>query len=377
MRPRVAVARRRRSSILDKWGNAMSSLDSLGYTAFFSDQFELLDRPDLVPARVASEGRGNYWLRGCRAPVGELKGSLRHELGPLERPVVGDWVTVADNDDRAVIHRVLDRRTEMVRRAAGTEAGVQIVAANVDVFFIVTSANRDFNVRRLERYLAAVWDSGAEPVVVLNKIDIGDAVDEMVEAIGEVGVGVPVARASALTGDGMDGLRGHVGPGRTVGLVGSSGVGKSSLVNRLLGHDAQAVRTLRRDGKGRHATTRRELVELPDGGILIDTPGMRELGLVDDAGGVEHIFADIVSLADECRFRDCRHEGEPGCAVAAAVDAGALDADRLSSYHRLQREIAAAQRRRDPAHAGRSKRRWKSISKAIRHHAKIDPKRKK
>jgi ribosome biogenesis GTPase len=154
-------------------------------------------------------------------------------------------------------------------------------------------------------------------------------------------------------------------------------VGKSSLVNRLLGREAQQTRTLRKDGKGRHATTRRELIELPDGGILIDTPGMRELGLVEDGGGVDNIFSDINALADDCRFRDCQHQGEPGCAVAAAVDAGELDSDRLASYHRLQREIAAAELRRDPSHAGRPKRRWKWVSKAVRNHAKIDPKRKK
>jgi len=355
----------------------LGSLESLGFGPFFSEQHGLIGRSDLVPARIAAEGRGAYWLRGCRAPIGELRGRLQHELAPLERPVVGDWVSVADGEDRAIIHHVLDRRTTMVRRAAGTASGIQIVAANVDLFFIVTSANRDFNVRRLERYLAAVWDSGAEPVVVLNKIDLGSDIDDMVEAIGGIGFGVPVVQTSALTAEGLEDLRGHLGRGKTVGLIGSSGVGKSSLVNCLLGRDAQHVRTLRKDEKGRHATTRRELIELPDGGILIDTPGMRELGLVEDVGGVDHIFADINELGEECRFRDCQHQGEPGCAVAAAVEAGQLDGARLASYHKLQREIAAVERRRDPAHAGRPKRRWKSISKSIRTRSKTDPKRKR
>jgi ribosome biogenesis GTPase len=353
----------------------MSSLESLGFDAFFAEQHELLGQPDLIPARVASEGRGSYWLRGCQASVGELRGRLRHVLSPPERPIVGDWVAVVDNQDRAIIHHIFERRSAMIRRAAGTASGVQVVAANVDLFFIVTSANRDFNVRRLERYLAAVWDSGAEPVVVLNKIDVGSAVEEMVEAIDAIGSGVAVVRVSALTGDGMDDLRGHLASGKTVGLVGSSGVGKSSLVNRLLGREVQTVRTIRKDEKGRHATTRRELIELPQGGILIDTPGMRELGLVEDAGGVDSTFADIATLAEECHFRDCRHEGEPGCAVAAAVAEGVLDNARLVSYHRLQREIAAAERRRDPTLAGRSKRRWKWISKARRALNKTDPKR--
>jgi len=353
----------------------MASLLELGFGPFFSAQHDLLDRSDLVPARIAAEGRGNYWLRGCRALIGELSGRSHHQLGPTQRPVVGDWVSVADGDDLAIIHHIFERRTTMVRRAAGTDAGIQIVAANVDLFFIVTSANRDFNVRRLERYLAAVWDSGAEPAVVLNKIDIGEGIDDMVDAIGEVALGVPVVSVSALTGVGMDDIRGHVAPGKTIGLIGSSGVGKSSLVNRLLGHEVQRVRTLRKDEKGRHATTRRELIELPDGGILIDTPGMRELGLVEDEGGVNRIFADIVALAEDCRFRDCQHQGEPGCAVEAAVEVGELDGGRLASYHKLQREVAAAERRRDPTLAGRSKRRWKSISKAMRARSKDDPKR--
>jgi ribosome biogenesis GTPase len=355
----------------------LSSLESLGYDRFFSEQHGLSGRPELVPARVAAVGKGTYWLRGCRARIGQLRGRLQHELDPLERPVVGDWVSVADGEDRAIIHHVLDRRTARVRRAAGTESGVQIVAANVDLFFIVTSAKRDFNVRRLERYLAAVWDSGAEPVIVLNKIDLGNDADEMVEAIEGIGLGVPVVKASALKGDGLGDLRGFIGRGKTAGFIGSSGVGKSSLVNCLLGRDAQHVKTLRRDEKGRHATTRRELIELPDGGIVIDTPGMRELGLVEDDGGVEHIFADIIELGEECRFRDCRHQGEPGCAVAAAVEAGQLDRARLDSYLKLQREIAANERRRDPVHAGRPKRRWKSISKAARELNKSDPKRKR
>jgi ribosome biogenesis GTPase len=355
----------------------LSSLESLGFGPFFSKQHDLLGRSGLVPARVALEGRGNYRLCGCRAAIGELAGRLKHELGPLERPVVGDWVSVADGEDRAVIHRVLDRRTTMVRRAAGTASGIQVVAANVDLLFIVTSANRDFNVRRLERYLCAAWDSGARPVFVLNKIDLGGQIEDMLDEMAGMASGVPVVRTSALTGEGLGDLRGHMVCGKTAGLIGSSGVGKSSLVNCLLGREAQPVRTLRKDGKGRHATTRRELIELPGGGVLIDTPGMRELGLVEDIGGVDRVFADIDELGGQCRFRDCKHRGEPGCAVTAAVEAGELDRARLASYHKLQREIAVAEWRRDPTHAGRAKRRWKSVSKSIRALGKRDPKRRR
>jgi len=352
----------------------MRVLESLGYTPFFSEQRERFGRPDLVPARVAAEGRGNYRLAGCRAPIGELRGRLLHELDPSERPVVGDWVLVADGEERAVIHYILERRTVMVRRAAGSEADVQVIAANVDLFFIVTSANRDFNIRRLERYLAAVLDGGGHPAVVLNKIDLGSNVEGMLEEIAALGTGIPVLKVSALTGEGMDDLRTHLVPGKTFAFIGSSGVGKSSIINRLLGSETQSVRSLRRDDKGRHATTRRELIELPEGGILIDTPGMRELGLIEDEGGMDRVFRDIAELSEKCRFRDCKHQGEPGCAVAAAVEAGELDESRLAGYHKLQQEIAAARRRRDPIHAGRSKRRWKSISKEIRKHYKQSPK---
>jgi ribosome biogenesis GTPase len=355
----------------------LSSLESLGFDLFFSEQFGLLNDRELVPARVVSAGRGSYHLAGCRAPLGELRGRLLRDLSGPERPTVGDWVAVMDDLDRAIIHHVLNRRTELVRRAAGTVAGTQVIAANVDLFFIVTSANRDFNLRRLERYLAAVWDSGAEPVVVLNKIDLGGDIKGLIDEVGTVAFGVPVVKASAVTGEGLTELRQHLAPGRTVGLIGSSGVGKSSLVNRLLGREIQPVRTVRRDEKGRHATTRRELIELPDGGLLIDTPGMRELGLIDNAGGIDNLFADIATLEENCRFRDCSHQGEPGCAVVAAVESGELNEARLTSYHKLQRELAAFARRRDPAQAGRSKLRWKAINKAQREYKKINPKKKR
>lgn len=355
----------------------MTDLAALGFDEFFAARLAELGHPEWVPARIAAEGQNSFHLLGCRAPLGDLPGRLLHGMSKLERPVVGDWVAVVDGAERATIQHVLERRTLLIRRAASTRSEGQIVAVNVDVFFVVTAVNRDFNERRLERYVAAVWNSGAEPVVVLNKVDLGADLTPMLEAIARAAIGVPVVCVSAVTGEGLDALREHIAPGRTVGFIGSSGVGKSSLTNRLIGREVQAVGGLRDDERGRHTTTARQLIQLPEGGVLIDTPGMRELGLLEDAGGVDQSFADVLAFAERCRFRDCRHEGEPGCAVEAAVAAGELPAERLASYHKLQREIAAIERSRDPILAERSKARWKAIHKAQRARAKIDPKLKR
>ena len=344
----------------------------LGFQPFFAEQFANLHRPDLVPARIAADGQSVWPLVGCRASLGELTGKLRNELRGIARPAVGDWVAVADSDDRAIIHHVLDRRTAMIRRAAGPSAQPQTIAANVDRFGIVTSANRDFNLRRLERYLAVVWESGATPIVVLNKIDLIDDPSPLLAEIESVAFGVPIVGVSAATGEGIDELQQHLSPGITVAFVGSSGVGKSSLVNRLLGRATQEVSAVRDDdARGRHTTTRRELLPLPGGGVLIDTPGMRELGLIEDSGGIDATFADITELSEACRFTDCQHDREPGCAVQEALATGALSFERWESYSKLQREIAAYEARHDPVLAAERRRQWKMITKSVRTQAKV------
>jgi ribosome biogenesis GTPase len=353
----------------------LTSLAHLGFGHFFASHFDRLGRANLVPARIAADGPGIYHLLGCRASVGELSGRLRHELYGPERPTAGDWVAVSESGDRAIIHHLLPRRTVLSRRAADSEVATQVIAANVDLVGIVTSANRDLNPRRIERYLTAVWESGATPLVVLNKVDLVDDSAPSLEAIAEVALGVPIVQVSALTGIGLEELRAAITPGATVGFVGSSGVGKSSLINRLLGREVQHVAAIREDDqRGRHTTTRRELLPLPGGGVLIDTPGMRELGLIEDEGGIDTAFVDISKLAAECRFNDCLHETEPGCAVQDALRVGELSAERFASYRKLQREIAAAERRRDPVLAANERKKWKTIYKELRAREKVERK---
>lgn len=359
----------------------MYSLNQLGFSEFFSQQLASLDTPGLVPARVSATSQSRFQLLGCSAPFGELSGRLRHELQGAERPTTGDWVAVEEHltdgqVERAVIQAVLPRRTQLLRRAV-RGGGAQVVAANVDVFFIVTSANQDFSPRRLERYVTAVWDSGARPVIVLNKLDLTESPADFIAEIEAATPGADVLAMSALSGAGLEQLQALLQPGLSFGFVGSSGVGKSSLVNCLQGQATQATLDLRDDGTGRHTTTRRELIPLPGGSVLIDTPGMREFGVVATEDSLDTTFSDIAELAAQCRFHDCTHTTEPGCAVSLAAEAGTLGAERLAAYRKLQREAAAFERRSDPAQMNNAKRHWKTIHKQMRQFDKSNPGRRK
>jgi ribosome biogenesis GTPase / thiamine phosphate phosphatase len=316
---------------------------ALGY-APFADTFSDGARPGDEPGRVFSQHYGGLFVVTAEGEkLARIPGRVRRDAarGIAELPVVGDWVALRSD---AMIHRVLPRRSVLARRAAGAveNAPRQVIAANVDTVFITTSFGPDLSPRRLERYLALVWDGGAEPVVVVTKADLIADVDAALAPLAPVVAGARVIATSVVTGTGLAEIDAYLQPSKTVALLGSSGVGKSTLVNRWLGRDTQKLQEVRGDGTGRHTTTHRELFVLANGALVVDTPGMREVGLVDEAAGVDTAFPEIDELAEQCRFRDCRHEAEPGCAILAALAAGTLPAERFESFRKLQRELGAS-----------------------------------
>lgn len=332
-------------------------LEQFGWSDALQQQFTAHAAQGLLPGRVMVQQRGLYEIV---TELGELTatlaGRLAHDAEDGALPVTGDWVAVLarPGEGSASIQHVLPRSSIFTRRASGPGAPRgQVVAVNVDVALLAASMNADLNARRIERYLATAWESGAAPVVVLTKADMcSDAAARLAE-IEAVAMGAPVLAVSALTGDGLEALRGYLQPGRTAVLLGSSGVGKSTLVNALAGRQQMATQAIREDdARGRHTTTHRELVLLPSGALILDTPGMRELGLWDASEGMSAAFADIEALAAQCRFRDCGHDSEPGCAIVEALANGTLDASRWRAYGKLQRELEFQHGKEDPkAHA--------------------------
>lgn len=327
-------------------------LAALGWDDAFAAAFAALNDAALVPARVGIEHNHIYRVVTAEGErMAQAAGRLRHEAaGQDQLPAVGDWVAVAFNqtDDTATIRCILPRRSSFARKAAGDPTTRQVVAANIDVVLVVAGLDRDFNPRRIGRYLVAVAESGARPAVVLNKQDLCDNLERAVARVRDAAPDVPVHATCGMSGQGVDQLEPYLAPGRTVALLGSSGAGKSTLINRLLGEERQRTQPVRGvDQRGRHTTIHRELIPCPSGGIIIDTPGLRELQIWDSARALEDAFADIDALAADCRFRDCEHRTEPGCAVRAAVDANQLDAARLDQYRQLAEERELLVRRRE------------------------------
>jgi len=342
-------------------------LEALGWDDRFAEAFSTYATDDLEPARVVAEHRGGYVVRGASGDsLAVARGRLRDSAllsGGL--PAVGDWVAIDGRaGGRAAIEAVLRRRTTITRKDAGFEADEQVLVANVDTLFLVSDLVRDLNPRRLERYLALAYESGAEPAVILTKLDLCDDRTAIVAAEA-VAIAVPVFAVSSVTGEGIDQLAALLRPASTVALIGSSGVGKSTLINRLAGEDLFVTADVRRDGRGRHTTRHRELVALPGGALLVDTPGLRELQLWD--GDLDGAFSDLVELAAGCRFSDCAHDREPGCAIRAAIDSGELDPARLASYRKLERELEAVEGRRDLRVWAERKRRWRQRARESRH----------
>lgn len=367
------------------------SLQKLGWSSFFD---ALSTNRCLVPARVIAR-RGDLYLvhDGSREMAATVRGRLREQSA--FPPVAGDWVglNLMDTVQRAespVIEEILERRTAIVRKRAGRTFGVQVLAANIDRAVLVMALDQDFSLRRLERYLTLVWESGATPLIVLSKSDLAQdpsaalrisasgsdaAKTSLVREAEKRALGFPVICLSCVSGEGLDQLKSELRSGETIVLLGSSGVGKSTLINCLGGSALRQTGAVRAsDGKGRHTTTERHLLCLPSGVVVIDSPGLREVQLWAEPGSLDQTFSEITALGAGCRFRDCRHCGEPGCAMAAAIDEGVLDCERLASFLDLEAEIEHVQRQDDPRLAGEYKSRVKALHRAQKQQQKMSKK---
>lgn len=350
------------------------TLEQLGWNDSLAQAFAPYRGSDYAVGRVAAAHRGGYTLyleQGeCAA---DITGKLRHQaIASVDLPAVGDWVVIQPHrSDHATIHHILPRKSKFSRKFPGATTTEQIIATNVDTAFLISGLDHDFNLSRIERYLLLTWESGANPVVVLNKADLCEDVSVYLNQVEAIAPGVPIIALSALHHHGLDPLQPYCQPGQTVALLGSSGVGKSTLTNQLLGAEIQTVQSVRQgDDRGQHTTTHRELLILPTGGLIIDTPGMRELQVWTSEDRLQDTFADIEVWAEQCRFRDCQHDREPGCRVQQAIAQGILAPRRFANYQKLQRELNHLAHQSDQRSQLAEKERWKRITKTLRSHYK-------
>jgi ribosome biogenesis GTPase len=346
-------------------------LYQLGWDSEFQKHFLNSGRSDCIPARVAEESKEHYKVFSEQGEfLAQITGKIRFQAGSRsDFPAVGDWVLIKPrpNETRATIETILPRKTMLIRKIAGKDLQEQVIAANIDTIFIVMSLNQDWNLRRLERYLSIGWESGSQPVVLLNKADLCENPEAYVQSASSIALSAPILALSALTGNGIEPLTGYITRGRTAAFIGSSGVGKSTIINALIGQAAQRTQPiLDVDDRGRHTTTSRQMILLPHGGVVIDTPGMREIGMWESGIGISQTFEDIEEFAVNCRFRDCSHSGEPGCAVLESIEKGDLNVERLNNYHKLKAELRFIERKTNYWSGQKNKANAKRMSKAIK-----------
>jgi ribosome biogenesis GTPase / thiamine phosphate phosphatase len=344
-----------------------AELEELGWNDRFAGAFDALGGKELQPGRLAADYGTKFLVQlAGSAPLATLGSALRE----ARQVAVGDWVAVRKTKQATEIRAVLPRQSAITREAPGVQTAEQVIAANVDLVFIATSADSDFNLRRIERLLTVAYQSGAAPVIVLTKVDLNNP-DPFEAELETIAAGVPVVPVSARTGAGIEAVRLHLSRGKTAVLVGSSGVGKSTLINRLLGEEVLRTADVHKSGQGRHTTSHRQLMKVPGGGLVIDTPGLREIQLWAGAEALSEVFVDIEELALGCRFTDCRHETEPACAVVAALEGGTLDPSRFASYRKLQRELRAIEVKADVRLQIEERRKWKVIHKSVKQQTQV------